>query len=104
MFFLFYVEQSIPKSFKNISFITIYINFNLKFIHLIICLQILDYLFFLSDFYILTVSSKLKDHNIKFIVFTLQNRFPRLFSSFQYLIVIAYRYILYITVYIICSF
>ena len=38
MFLLFYVEQSIPKSFKYISFITIYINFSLKFIHLIICL------------------------------------------------------------------
>ena len=32
-FLLFYVEQSIPKSFKNISFITIYLNFSL-----IICL------------------------------------------------------------------
>ena len=56
----------------------------------------LDYLIFLSDFYILTVSSKLKDLKFKFIV----SRFPRLFSSFQYLIVIAYMYILYITVYI----
>ena len=40
--------------------------------------------------------SKLKDLKFKFIV----SRFPRLFSSFQYLIVIAYMYILYITVYI----
>ena len=38
MFLLFYVEQSIPKSFKYISFITIYKDFSLKFIHLIICL------------------------------------------------------------------
>ena len=38
MFLLFYVEQSIPKSFKYISFITIYISSSLKFIHLFICL------------------------------------------------------------------
>ena len=36
-FLLFYVEQSILKSFIYISF-TIYINFSLKSIHLIICL------------------------------------------------------------------
>ena len=36
MFLLFYAEQSIPKSFKYISFISIYINFSLKFICLII--------------------------------------------------------------------
>ena len=63
-----------------------------------------EYLISLSGFYFLTVASKLKDIKIKFIVLLCKIGFLDYFSSFQYLIVIAYMYILCIIVYIICSF